>query len=154
MFIDSFDAKRACELCGFRTVSMLGYLERSGILVRVEKRRGKGRRYRFRDLLVLKAIKALLDQGASVSSLKTALREFQNWRWKAEPTVLENHLGGLKYLIVSGKSVYFAHSSNILVELSDRGQLAFSFILDLDRLHNELCKDLGQPRQDEFELVA
>jgi DNA-binding transcriptional MerR regulator len=147
MFIDSFSAKRAVEICGFGTVAMLDYLERSGVFVRErgEKRRGKGRRYTFRDLLVLKVIKALLDHGTSVAALRKALTEFQSARWKAEPTVLEDSLGGLRYLIASGGSVYFAHNTDILVDLSNRGQLAFSFILDLDRLHGELCRDMGLP---------
>jgi DNA-binding transcriptional MerR regulator len=156
MFIDSFTPSKAAELCGFRTVAMLDYLERSGVFVRSERFRGRGRkrRYNFRDLLVLKVIKALLDSGASVASLKHALQEFQEWRWRAEPTVLEDKLGGLRYLIASGKHVYFAHTTEVLVELSNRGQLAFSFILDLDHLHRQLCEQLGLPRHGELQLSA
>ncbi len=154
MYIDSHSARRAAELCGFGTVAMLDYLERSGVFTRSQAAggRGKRRRYNFRDLVVLKVIKVLLDNGASVASLKTALREFQQWRWRAEPTVLEDKIGGLRYLIASGKHVYFAHNAEVLVDLSNRGQLAFSFILDLDRLHRELCQDLGLPRQGELQL--
>ncbi len=97
MYIDSYSARRAAELCGFGTVAMLDYLERSGVFTRSQAAggRGKRRRYNFRDLVVLKVIKVLLDNGASVASLKTALREFQQWRWRAEPTVLEDKIGGL-----------------------------------------------------------
>lgn len=156
MFIDSFSAHEAKEICGFRTVAMLDYLERSGVFARSDRGtgRGKKRRYNFRDLLVLKVIKALLDNGASVASLKKSLKEFQQWKWRAEPTVLEDKTGGLRYLVASGKSVYFAHSTEVLVELSNRGQLAFSFILDLDKLHRELCGDLGLPRHGELQLIA
>lgn len=157
MIIDGYSAKKAREVCGFGSVAMLDYLERSEVFTRrkAQKRRGKSRRYTFRDLLVLKVIKTLLDSGVSVASLKKSLREFQYWKWKAEPTVLEDENGGLRYLIASGKNVYFAKSANILVELSNSGQLAFSFVLDLDRLHGELCKDLGLPTlQGELQLSA
>jgi hypothetical protein len=157
MFIDSFSARRAVELCGFGSVAMLDYLERTKVFVRTKssKRRGKGRRYCFRDLLILKVIKALLDNGVSVSTLQKSLAEFQHWRWKAEPTVLEDGIGGLRYLVASGNSVFFAHSDAILVELSKKGQLAFSFILDLDRLHGELCRGIGLPTlQGELRLTA
>lgn len=155
MYIDAFSARRAADLCGFKSVAMLDYLERSGVFARRrgEKRRGKGRRYTFRDLLVLKVIRALLENGASVASLRASLVEFQHWKWKAEPTVLEDELGGLRFLIASGKSIYFAKSADILVDLSNKGQLAFSFILDLDKLHGELCRDMGLPRlQGELRL--
>jgi DNA-binding transcriptional MerR regulator len=155
MFTEPLDPKRAAKLCGFRTVAMLDYLERTGVFVRSQpKRRGKKRKYDFRDLLVLKVIKALLDHGASVSSLKKALSEFQHWKWKAEPTVLEDKNGGLKYFIASGDRFYLAHNTDVLVDLSNRGQLAFSFILDLDRLHRELCGDIGLPRHAELQLTA
>jgi DNA-binding transcriptional MerR regulator len=155
MIKDFYPPFEVIKLCGFRTVAMLDYLERTGVFVRTHpKRRGKRRRYNFRDLLVLKVISALLKQGASVSSLKKSLEEFQHWRWKAEPTVLEDANGGLKYLIASGENVYLAHNTEVLVDLSNRGQLAFSFILDLDRLHRDLCGDLGQPRHEELRFTG
>jgi hypothetical protein len=146
-----YSRRKARDICGFKTVAMLDYLERSGVFIRSQpKRRGKARKYSFRDLLILKVLKGLLDQGASVASLKEALIEFQKWKWRAEPSVLEDHDGGLKYVIASGSNFYMAHSSEILVDLSKRGQLAFSFILDLDRLHRDLCSDIGFPRHDEL----
>ena len=148
MNTEGYSAKTAVGVCGFGSTAMLDYLERSGIFRRqkTEKRRGKHRRYTFRDLLILKVIKALLENGASVASLKEGLGEFQRWKWKAEPTVLEDSLGGLRYLVASGKHVYFAHSASVLIDLSNKGQLAFSFILDLDKLHGDLCINLGLPR--------
>lgn len=130
---------------------MLDYLERTGVFLRSDpKRRGKRRQYGFRDLLVLKVIKSLLDQGVAVHTLKSALEEFQRWKWRAEPSVLEDKDGGLRFLIASAGAVYFAHSADVLVELSKGGQLAFSFVLDLDKLHKDLCEDLGFPRQPEL----
>jgi DNA-binding transcriptional MerR regulator len=155
MIKEFYPPREAVRHCGFRSVAMLDYLERTGIFVRSQpKRRGKRRRYNFRDLLVLKVINTLLENGASVASLKKGLEEFQHWRWKAEATVLEDKDGGLKYLIASGNNFYLAHNTDVLVDLSNRGQLAFSFILDLDRLHRDLCGEIGLPRHGELQLTG
>lgn len=150
----TYSRQDARRYCGFRSVAMIDYLERSGVFVRSgPKRRGKVRNYTFRDLLVLKAIAVLLANGASVAALKAALVEFQKSRWVADPAVLEDKDGGLRYIVASGTKLYFAPNTETLVVLSDRGQLAFSFILDLDRLHRELCEGMGLPRHPELALV-
>lgn len=152
--IHSYSREEARRYCGFRSVAMIDYLERSGVFVRSgSKRRGKVRNYSFRDLLVLKVIAALLANGASVAALKASLIEFQRSRWVADPAVLEDTDGGLRYIVASGTKLYFAPNSKVLVELSDKGQLAFSFILDLDRLHRELCEGMGLPRHPELALA-
>jgi DNA-binding transcriptional MerR regulator len=153
---DSFDARRAAHLCGFKSTAMLDYLQRSGVFVakrRDGERRGKGRRYDFRDLLVLKAIKRLLDSGASVANLKKSLAEFQNKRWFADPASLGDKDGIIRYLIVSGDSVLLKRDAGVIVDLSRQGQLTFSFIIDLENLHTELRKDMGLPVIEQTELV-
>lgn len=77
--LEMYSAVLSAEVCGFKTVAMLDYLQRSGVFVprhRKEKRRGKGRRYDFRDLIVLRTLNNLLESGASVQMLKKALVEF------------------------------------------------------------------------------
>lgn len=146
---ESFDAPRAVSLTGFKSVAMLDYLQRSGVFHPRGRRgkagRGKKRRYEFRDLLVLKAIKRLLDSGASVASLKVALSEFQKLNWTADPVTMEDKTGVIRYLIASGDSVYLAPDPEFIVDLSKRGQLAFSFIIDLEQLRGELREGLGMP---------
>lgn len=147
MLNDSVDAKRAAAICGFRTVAMLDYLERSGVFVRRQKnesRRGKGRRYNFRDLLVLKVIASLLDNGASVSALKKSLNEFQAAKWDADRANLSFGDDKIRYLTVSGKSVVFSDSERKLFDMTKGGQMLFSFVLDFDRLHSDLCTALDQ----------
>jgi DNA-binding transcriptional MerR regulator len=153
---DSFDARQAARLCGFKSTAMLDYLQRSEVFVAKRKdgkRRGKGRRYDFRDLLVLKAIKRLLDSGASVANLKKSLAEFQNKKWFADPVTLEDRDGIIRYLIVSGDSVFLKRDPDMIVDLSRKGQLTFSFIIDLENLQTELRKDLGLPVIEQQELA-
>jgi len=147
MLIYHASAKRAAKICGFGSVAMLDYLERSGVFVRSERkegRRGKGRRYNFRDLLILKVLSSLLNNGASVSTIKQSLQQFQTDKWKADRGNLGFDDGPLKYLMVSNGKVLYAKSSETLYDLNDKGQMVFSFIVDVDRLHSELINALEQ----------
>jgi DNA-binding transcriptional MerR regulator len=157
MLIESVDAKRAAAICGFDSVAMLDYLQRTGVFVpaKRKKRRGKGRRYEFRDLLVLKTIAALLRNGASVAALKKSLQEFQRKKWSADQGCLENDDGPLKYFVACGDSIFFAQTKDSLFDMTRDGQMVFSFVIDLDRLHAELCHDLGLPTlQGELKLLG
>lgn len=148
MFIDSVSARRAIGICGFKSVAMLDYLERSGVFVRAtskEKRRGKGRRYNFRELLVLKVIASLLAHGASVSALKKALLEFQGEKWSADRASLGFGDKKIRYLTVSAGQVIFSDSNNNFYDMTNKGQMVFGFVVDFDRLHTELCSALDQP---------
>lgn len=154
IIFETYSRDDARRHCGFRSTAMIDYLERSGVFLRSgPKRRGKTKNFTFRDLLVLKVLATLLANGASVAALKAALVEFQKSRWVADPAVLEDSGGGLRYIIASGTNLFFAPSSEVLVDLSNNGQLAFSFILDLDRLHRELCERMGLPRHPELAFV-
>lgn len=147
MIIEHHDARATARLCGFGSVAMIDYLERSGVFTPSRKRnknRGKRRFYTFRDVLVLRTIKALLDSGTSVAAIKDSLIAFQRIRWKADEAVLEDNAGPLRWLIASGGKIYLARSIQGLVELSGSGQMAFSFVIDIEKMHTELCKDWRQ----------
>ena len=142
MLIDSHRADRVAEMCNFGSVSMIDYLERTGVFVptkKRQKRRGKPREYCFRDVLVLKIISSLLSNGATVSNLKGALQKLQAISWTADEATLEDSLGPLRHLVVSAGNIYLSRSKEELIELASGGQLAFSFLLDLDTLHAELA---------------
>jgi DNA-binding transcriptional MerR regulator len=151
----SVGPKRAAELSGIGSVAMLDYLQRTGVFFPRGKRgargRGKSRRYEFRDILTLKAIRRLLDAGVSVLAIRKALEAFQKHTWSADPATLEDGNGAVRYMVASATSIYLAKDANFLIDLLAKGQLAFSFILDLDRLHAELCRSLGM-RQSQSEL--
>lgn len=148
MVTEGVDARTAARICGFESVAMLDYLQRSGVFVpadRKGKRRGKGRRYDFRELIVLKTIGALLKNGASVASLKKALVEFQKNKWSADIASLQDEAGKLmKYFVVCADTICFAKSADSLYDLTKNGQMVFSFVVDLDRIHTDLCSALAQ----------
>lgn len=140
-------ASRAATICGLGTGAMLDYLERTEVFIPSKKRvkrRGKPRTYGFRDLLILKAIARLLSAGASVSSLKRALQQFQADKWSADRGSLANGSEVLRYVVLSGRDVLYARGSQSLFDLTRGGQVVFNFVIDLDALHSELCNDLDQ----------
>lgn len=149
IILASYSAKRAVSLVGFGSVAMIDYLQRVGVFIPLGKKgargRGKARTFTFRDLLVLKAIKRLLDSGASVANLKKALEEFQKLNWSADPVTLEDPTGIIRYFVASRDGIYLARDAEVLVDLSRKGQLAFSFIIDLETLRGELRESLGLP---------
>ena len=147
MFMDEVSAKQAIRICGFETVAMLDYLQRSGVYVpsaRRTGRRGKGRRYNFRDLMVLRAISLLLRNGASVSVLKNALIEFQNSKWEADRASLQYEGEAFKYFVVDGNRIHFVKSNRSFYDLSSSGQMSFAFVVDVDRIHSEVILGLQQ----------
>ena len=149
MIIESHTAAKAAQLAGLSSVAMIDYLERTGVFVPVKKRakaRGRKRKYSFRDVLVLKAIALLLRNGASVANLKGALEGLQRIPWRAEETVLEDKGGPLRHLVVSGGRIYFARTKEELVDLTSGNQLSFLFLIDLEKLHTELCVEWRQEK--------
>lgn len=146
---DSLRAKAVAEICGFGSVAMIDYLERSAIFIperKREKNRGRPRTYTFRDVLVLRLLSTLLKNGASVYVLKEALSQLQKFRWKAEEAVLEDSSGALRHLILSAGRAYFIRENNELVDILSSGQLTFSFVLDLDQLHSTVQNEWKQSR--------
>lgn len=141
-------ARRAAQLSGFRSVAMLDYLQRSEVFVprtHRTRRRGTGRTYDFRDLVILRALSNLLDSGASVAMLRGALTEFQKRKWTADPVTLEDPSGIVRYFVANAGHVYLVRDGEALVDLTRGGQLAFSFILDLEAIRLDLRKRLGMP---------
>ncbi len=64
-------------------------------------------------------------------------------KWSADEASLEDKDGIIRYLIVSGESVYLKRDPNIIVDMCKDGQLTFSFIIDIDNLHTELRGAMG-----------
>lgn len=147
--VETLRAKAVKDICGFGSIAMLDYLERSGVFIPEKKRRkqkGRAREYTFRDVLMLKAIATLLENGASVAAIKDALGKLQAYRWKADPAVLEHNPGSIRHLIFSGGAFYFPKDRQELIDLTFDGQLTFAFVLDLDRLHTVVQNEWGQNR--------
>lgn len=132
---ETFTTQQAARLAGFKSVSMIDYLCRSGVLVpsrRSSPGRGRSRLYTWDDLIYLRVLNKLLEKGLPVRGLKKALKAAK----KISPR-FHRDTKPLKYLITDGKDVWLRQSESEIIRVID-GQLEFAFILDLHQVHKEV----------------
>ena len=84
-----------------------------------EGRPGRRRLYSFRDLVALRVVKSLLDNGMSVQRVRRA------WDYLRRTGELDNHLAEVK-LVTDGHTIFrVAHDEDQLLDALRDGQLAF-----------------------------
>jgi DNA-binding transcriptional MerR regulator len=108
----------ACSAAGI-TYRQLDYWARTGLVVpsiRSASGSGSQRLYSFKDILVLKVVKRLLDTGVSLQNIRTAVDHLR------ERGV--NDLAGIT-LLSDGVTVFECHSSEEVVDLLRGGQGVF-----------------------------
>ena len=141
---DHFPTNRAAVLAGFNTGHMVDYLARTGVVVpsvRATPGRGRTRLYSFQDIVLLRALNRLLKKGIPVQRLKDAqktyCRLFERKKGRTLPA---------RYLMTDGERVLFEEEPGKIVDLTDNGQMAFAFIVDLKPIIEEVnaaIRDLG-----------
>jgi DNA-binding transcriptional MerR regulator len=112
----------ACSAAGI-TYRQLDYWARTGLVepgVRPAHGSGSQRLYSFRDILVLKVVKRLLDTGVSLQQIRTAVSHLRNRgvRDLAQITLMSD-----------GVSVYECTSPDEVVDLLQGGQGVFGIAL-------------------------
>lgn len=108
----------ACSAAGI-TYRQLDYWARTGLVepsVRTAMGSGTQRLYGFRDILVLKIVKRLLDAGVSLQNIRTAVDYLRN----RGVTDLERMT-----LMSDGSSIYECSSPDEIVDLLQGGQGVF-----------------------------
>lgn len=108
----------ACAAAGI-TYRQLDYWARTGLLqpsVRAARGSGSQRLYSFKDILVLKIVKKLLDAGVSLQQVRTAVAQIQ------ERGV--DDLASIT-LMSDGASVYECTSTDEVIDLLQGGQGVF-----------------------------
>jgi len=125
----------ACHAAGI-TYNQLDYWARTGLVepsVRVARDSGSQRLYSFRDILLLKVVKRLLDTGISLQQIRAAV----------------NHLRGSDTsdlaqvtLMSDGVSVYEATSPEEVIDALAGGQGVFG--IALGRVWQELAGELAE----------
>jgi DNA-binding transcriptional MerR regulator len=109
----------ACSAAGI-TYRQLDYWARTGLVepsVREASGSGTQRLYSFRDILVLKIVKKLLDAGISLQNIRTAIS-----------TLRDRGVGDLGQitLMSDGTTVYECTSTDEVVDLLQGGQAVFA----------------------------
>jgi DNA-binding transcriptional MerR regulator len=113
----------ACSAAGI-TYRMLDYWARTGLVEPSVRAAGSGsqRLYSFRDILVLKVVKRLLDAGISLQQIRAVVQHLRDRHAPALAQVT---------LISDGVSVYECTSANEVVDLLQGGQEVFGIALGL-----------------------
>jgi DNA-binding transcriptional MerR regulator len=130
----SFDVSRACELSGL-TSTMLDYLTRERFIVpSASSKRGRGnkRLFTFGDVVTLRVISQLLRSGIEIRRLWRGLRELRKLVANSKPGELP-----FRFVVTDGTDVFF-EGADSLQSLTQGGQLAFFFLIDLERCDREI----------------
>nr|WP_223399764.1 MerR family transcriptional regulator [Nocardioides rotundus] len=112
----------ACNAAGI-TYRQLDYWARTGLIepsVRGAKGSGSQRLYSFRDILILKVIKRLLDAGISLQQIRSAV-QFLRERGTDDLTRVT--------LMSDGASVYECTSNDEVIDLLQGGQGVFGIAI-------------------------
>lgn len=129
----NFTAAEVARLAGFKTVLMLNYLERSGTFTRQydgPAHHGKRRVYTFRDIIILRAINRLLQLGARPKRIVEAMATFSEVAGLPQDIdALAEFARKSSLFVVTSDNVIYCEPED-LVDLSAKGQLAFSFMVD------------------------
>lgn len=147
----------ACAAAGI-TYRQLDYWARTGLVepsIRTATGSGSARLYGFRDILVLKIVKRLLDAGVSLQNIRTAVDHLRN----RGVTELESIT-----LMSDGASIYECASPDEIVDLLAGGQGVFGIAVgrvwhevegSLATLQGEVAGDIvvaGAQGSDELAL--
>lgn len=134
-----FTLADAARLAGLSR-SMVDYLCRSQALVpSLANRPGRGRRrlYSFRDIVMLRALGHLLACGISVAKLKVALTQLRSSHFLAGDAAFPG-----RFLITDGSSIFFDAGRGGLEDLTRRGQFVFAFVIEMERVTEEVSRQL------------
>jgi DNA-binding transcriptional MerR regulator len=125
--LEGFTAAQACELTGC-TPHQLRYWDKVGLvepsIQTTNGRPGRRRIYSFRDLVGLRVVKSLLDNGLSIQRVRRA------WDYLRRTGDMEEQLSNVK-LITDGQSIFaVAHDEAEILDALRQGQLAFFVKID------------------------
>jgi len=145
----------ACSAAGI-TYRQLDYWARTGLVepsIRTAAGSGSARLYGFRDILVLKIVKRLLDAGVSLQNIRVAVDHLRN----RGVTELERIT-----LMSDGSSIYECASSDEIIDLLAGGQGVFGIAVgkvwhevegSLSLLQGEISgQNVGVESNDELSL--
>jgi DNA-binding transcriptional MerR regulator len=145
----------ACSAAGI-TYRQLDYWARTGLVepsIRTASGSGTQRLYGFRDILVLKIVKRLLDAGVSLQNIRTAVDHLRS----RGVTELESMT-----LMSDGASIYECASSDEIIDLLAGGQGVFGIAVgkvwhevegSLSLLQGEITgQSVGDAANDELSL--
>lgn len=137
LVLEGFTAAQACRLT-LCTPHQLRYWDKVGLLKpsiqTTDGRPGRRRIYSFRDLVGLRVVKSLLDNGLSIQRVRRA------WDYLRRTGDMDDHLADVK-LVTDGQSIFaVAHDETELLDALRQGQLAF--FVRIDEIAQDVEEDI------------
>ncbi len=134
---DAFTSKQACYLSGC-TSHQLRYWDKVKLVTpTIQSSKGKPgvpKLYSFRDIVSLRVIKTLLDNGMSIQRVRRA------WGYLSKNGNLEDQLSKIR-LVSDGKTIYTVEDEVVFDALKS-GQLAF--FETIDNVTKEVREDVSK----------
>lgn len=145
----AFTAEQACRLSNC-THHQLRYWDRVGLVSPSVQttggRPGVRRLYSFRDLVALRVVRSLLDNGMSLQRVRRA------WDYLRREGDMENHLSDVK-LVTDGHSIFTISSDDgELMDALREGQLAF--FVAIDEIAREVEDDVSHFELDRDKFLS
>ena len=133
----AFTAEQACRLSNC-TAHQLRYWDKVGLVApsiqNTGGRPGVRRLYSFRDLVALRVVRSLLDNGMSLQRVRRA------WDYLRREGDMEDHLSDVK-LVTDGQSIFMvSNNEGELMDALREGQLAF--FVAIDQIAREVQDDV------------
>jgi DNA-binding transcriptional MerR regulator len=133
--LDGFTAQQAGRFTGC-TAHQLRYWDRVNLVrpavQRTGGRAGRRRLYAFRDLVALRVVKSLLDNGMSLQRVRRA------WDYLRRTADMDRHLAEVR-LITDGHSIFrIASNDEEVIDALRDGQLAFFVAI------GEIARDVAE----------
>ena len=146
--MEAFTAQQACRLTGC-TPHQLRYWDRVDLVKPSVQstggRPGKRRLYSFRDLVALRVVRSLLDNGMSVQRVRRA------WDYLRRTADMDAHLSEVR-LVTDGQSIFrVASDEEELVDALREGQLAF--FVAIDQITREVEEDVTRFELDREQFL-
>ena len=139
---DAFTSKQACYLSAC-TSHQLRYWDKVGLVSpTIQSSNGKPgvpKLYSFRDIVSLRVIKTLLDNGMSIQRVRRA------WKYLTRNGNLQDQLSEVK-LVSDGETIYTVEDDKVFDALKS-GQLAF--FETIDEVTKEVREDVSK-----FEIIS
>lgn len=135
--MEGFTSQQACRLTAC-TPHQLRYWDRVGLvepsIQGTGGRPGRRRLYAFRDLIALRVVRSLLDNGMSVQRVRRA------WDYLRRTADMDRHLAEVK-LVTDGQSIFrIAADEDELIDALREGQMAF--FVAIDEIAREVEEDV------------
>ncbi len=145
---EGFTAQQAQKLTAC-THHQLRYWDRVGLVSPTIQgtggRPGVRRLYSFRDLVALRVVKSLLDNGMSLQRVRRA------WDYLRRNAEMDQHLAEVQ-LVTDGSTIFaITHDEGELLDALREGQL--SFFVAIDQIAREVEEDVSRFELDRGEFL-